>query len=124
MSDGQIESMVTAIVVENEQIGPHRYIATLGVIFDRTKAAQYLSSVEGGAVRSHSAPMLVIPVLYQGGAGQVFEVRGPSAEGLGQFPDGGQPDRLCATRRRGRRIADAQRRPAGTAQPHLVAHRA
>ena len=75
MSDGQIESMVSAVVIEHEQIGPHRYIAKLGVVFDREKAGQFLVSNQGGVATSHSAPMLVIPVLYSGGAAQVFEVR-------------------------------------------------
>ena len=74
MGDGAIESMVAAIVVEREQIGPHRYIATLGVVFDRQRAGQYLG---GNGVKSHSAPLLTIPLLYSGGAAQVFEVRGP-----------------------------------------------
>ncbi|MFM5905965.1 MAG: heavy-metal-associated domain-containing protein [Novosphingobium sp.] len=82
--DGQIESYVSAIVVEREQIGPRRYIATLGVIFDRARAGQFLSSREGGAA-SHSAPMLTIPVLYSGGVAQVYEVRGPWQAAWAQF---------------------------------------
>ncbi len=74
MGDSQIASMVSSVVIDREQIGPRRYIASLAVIFDRAKAGQYLGS--GNASRSHSAPMLVIPVLYSGGTGQVFEVRG------------------------------------------------
>ena len=73
--DGSIQAMVSAIVVEREQIGPRRYIATLGVVFDRTRAGQYLGG-SGGALK-RSAPMLVIPVLYSGGTAQVFEIKGP-----------------------------------------------
>ena len=75
MSDGQINSMVSAIVIEREQIGPRRYIAKLGVIYDRARAGQYIGGGKGA--RAHSAPMLVLPVLYSGGTAQVFEVRGP-----------------------------------------------
>lgn len=75
MAEGTIESMVTAVVIEREQIGPKRYIATLGVIFDRQRAGQYLGG--GNGAQAHSAPMLVIPILYSGGAAQVFEVRSP-----------------------------------------------
>ncbi|MEO6716510.1 MAG: heavy-metal-associated domain-containing protein [Novosphingobium sp.] len=75
MSDDQIESMVAAVVIEHEQIGPHRYIAKLGVVFDREKAGQFLVSNQGGNAISRSAPLLVIPVLYSGGVAQVFEVR-------------------------------------------------
>ena len=74
MDDSTVESMVSAIVVEREQIGPHRYIATLSVVFDRSRAGQYLGGIAGG--QAHSAPMLVIPVLYSGGTAQVFEVKG------------------------------------------------
>jgi hypothetical protein len=74
MGDGQLDSMVTAVVIEREMIGPRRYIATLGVVFDRQKAGGYVKS---GSGRNHSAPLLVIPVLYSGGVSQVFEVRGP-----------------------------------------------
>ncbi len=86
MGDGQIAAMVSAVVIEHEQIGPHRYIARLGVIFDRQRAGQYLST--GGIVRSHSAPMLVIPLLYSGGAAQVFEVRGPWQKAWAEFRAG------------------------------------
>lgn len=75
MADGQIESMVSAVVIEREQIGPRRYVAKLGIVFDRERAGQFLVSNQGGIARSHSAPMLVIPVLYSGGVGQTFEVR-------------------------------------------------
>ncbi|MEZ5742573.1 MAG: heavy-metal-associated domain-containing protein [Sphingomonadaceae bacterium] len=77
MGDGQLSGMVQAIVIEEEKIGPRRYIATLGVIFDRTKAASYVGSAGGSLARARSAPMLVVPVLYSGGVRQVFEVRGP-----------------------------------------------
>lgn len=74
MAEGVIESMVSAVVVEREQIGPRRYIATLGVVFDRARAGQYLGG--NGGSGQHSAPLLVIPVLRSGGVAQVFEVRG------------------------------------------------
>ena len=86
MGDSQIDSMVAAVVIEREQIGPKRYIATLGVIFDRSRAGQYLSGGDGA--RAHSAPMLVIPVLYSGGTAQVFEVRSPWQKSWAQFRAG------------------------------------
>lgn len=82
--DEQIESFVASIVVEREQIGPRRYIATLGVIFDRARAGQFLSAADGVAAR-HSAPMLTVPVLYSGGVAQVYEVRGPWQAAWAQF---------------------------------------
>ncbi|MCB2077908.1 MAG: heavy-metal-associated domain-containing protein [Novosphingobium sp.] len=91
MSDGQIESMVSAVVIEHEQVGPRRYVAKLGVIFDRTKAGSYLVKAEGGVARSHSAPLLVIPVLYSGGARQVFEVKGPWQKAWANFQTAASP---------------------------------
>ncbi len=88
IADGQLESMVSAVVIEQEQIGPRRYIARLGVVFDRERAGQFLSSGAGGIARSHSAPMLVIPLLYSGGTAQVFEVKGPWQKAWAQFNAG------------------------------------
>lgn len=89
MPEGQIDGMVSAIVIEQEQIGPRRYIATLGVIFDRARAGQFLPlATEGGIARSRSAPLLVIPVLTSGGVSQVFEVRGAWQRAWANFRTG------------------------------------
>ena len=77
LSDGDLDAMVSAIVVQQEQIGPRRYIATLGVIFDRAKAGELVAAANGGGQFIRSAPLLVIPILDSGGVQQVFEVRGP-----------------------------------------------
>lgn len=90
MPDSQLDAMVVAIVIEHEQIGPRRYIARLGVIFDRAKAGQYVSA-EGGAARMRSAPLLVIPVLYSGGVRQVFEVRSPWQRAWANFQSAASP---------------------------------
>ncbi len=89
MDVGVIESMVSAVVVEREQIGPRRYIATLGVVFDRARAGQYIGG-KGGPGRQ-SAPLLVIPVLRSGGVSQVFEVRGAWQAAWASFNAGGSP---------------------------------
>ena len=75
MGDGELESMVSAVVVDHEQIGPHRYFARLGVVFDRARAGALVAAQNGGAI-ARSAPTLVIPVLYSGGVAQVYEVQG------------------------------------------------
>ncbi|WP_292629920.1 heavy-metal-associated domain-containing protein [Novosphingobium sp. 28-62-57] len=72
LDDSTIESLVSAVVVEREQIGPRRYIATLGVIFDRARTGERLGMT---GARARSAPLLVIPVLHQGGVATVFETR-------------------------------------------------
>ena len=73
---GTIESLVSSVVIEREQLGPHRYVARLGVVFDRGRAGQYVGPDAGhSALGLRSSPMLTIPVLYSGGVGQVYEVR-------------------------------------------------
>ncbi len=89
MGDGQLQGMVSAVVIEREQIGPRRYVATLSVVFDRARAGQFIGGGNGG--RSHSAPLLVIPVLYSGGVAQVFEVKGPWQRAWAEFRAGTSP---------------------------------
>jgi hypothetical protein len=91
MGDEQIDAMVSAVVIEHEQIGPHRYIARLGVIFDRGKAGPLLGNADAGVATSHSAPLLVLPILYSGGTAQVFEVRGPWQKAWANFQAAASP---------------------------------
>ncbi|WP_338240726.1 heavy-metal-associated domain-containing protein [Aurantiacibacter hainanensis] len=72
--DSRLESLVAAIVVEEENIGPRRYIARLGVIFDRQRAGALLGA---SGERARSAPMLTLPVMISGGTQTMFEVRNP-----------------------------------------------
>ena len=74
LAEGTIDSMVSAVVIEREQMGPHRYIASLGVIFDRARAGEVLGMSDE---RSRSAPLLIVPVTYSGGAATLYEVRTP-----------------------------------------------
>jgi hypothetical protein len=85
LDDGTLSGMVSAISVEHEEIGPHRYIARLGVVFDRARAAGYLG-LQGGGTRS--APLLVVPLLYQGGVASVFETRTPWQKAWADFHTG------------------------------------
>lgn len=90
MPDSQIEAMVSAVVIEHEQIGPRRYIAKLTISFDRGHAGQFVGGGDG-VVMAHSAPMLVIPVLYSGGVAQVYEVRSPWQRAWAEFRTGTSP---------------------------------
>ena len=90
MSDGQIQSMVSAVVIEREQIGPRRYIATVSVVFDRARAGQFIGGKNPGS-KAHSAPLLVIPVLYSGGVAQVYEVKGPWQRAWAEYRAGNSP---------------------------------
>jgi hypothetical protein len=73
LPDSTLDDIVSSINVEREQIGPNRYIADLGVLFDRARAAQFLG-VEGGEVR-RSAPMLLIPVTVTAGTETSVELK-------------------------------------------------
>ena len=50
LPDSTLDQIVSSINVEREQIGPNRYIADLGILFDRARAAPFLG-VEGGEVQ-------------------------------------------------------------------------
>lgn len=114
LSDGTLDQLVSGIVVENEQIGPRRYIARLGVLFDRSRTSAMLGIVD---YATHSSPMLVVPVQISGGAAQVFEGRTEWQAAWARFrtgnsaidyvrPSGTGPDSLLLdygqTQRRGR----------------------
>jgi hypothetical protein len=85
LSDSQLSGMVSAIVVEREQLGPRRYIARLGVVFDRGRASGFLGG-EGQVARS--APMLLIPVLVTAGTQTVFERRNPWQRAWAEYQTG------------------------------------
>jgi hypothetical protein len=88
LSDSQLDGIVSAVVVEDEQIGPKRYVARLGVLFDRARAGQILG-VSGEA--SRSAPMLVLPVEWSGGAPRSFEVKTEWQKAWARFRAGNSP---------------------------------
>jgi len=85
VSDGTLDQIVSGIVVENEQIGPNRYIAKLGVLFDRNRAGSLLGIA---AYSDRSRPMLVIPVQVSGGVETVFEQRSDWQEAWARFRTG------------------------------------
>lgn len=70
LGDSVLDGLVSGIEVQQEQIGPTRYIATLSVHFDRARAGQALG-VSRQTMRS--PPLLVIPVMTDGGVSTTFE---------------------------------------------------
>ena len=74
LPDSVLDGLVSSVVIEREQIGPNRYIADLGILFDRTRAGELLGV---GGVASRSAPMLLIPIMTSGGAPTAVELRNP-----------------------------------------------
>ena len=85
--DGRLDSLVAAIVVESETVGPRRYVAKLGVVFDRQRAGGLLGGGDGGPAQ-RSAPMLTLPVLISGGTQTMFEVRNPWQRAWAEYQTG------------------------------------
>jgi len=86
MSDSALDGLVTGIVVEREQIGPTRYIARLGVLFDRSKAGAILGV---STAITRSPPMLLVPLEFSGGVGRVFERETAWSRAWNRFRAGG-----------------------------------
>jgi hypothetical protein len=82
LPESTLNSIVSGIVIEHEQIGPTRYIARLGVLFDRARTGQMLG--DQGITR-RSAPMLVIPVMRTGATAYSFEYRNDWQRAWAQF---------------------------------------
>lgn len=70
---GTIDQMVAGIESQGEAFSGTRYIARLGVVFDRSRAAPHL----GEAARLHSPPILLVPVLVDGAAATVAQGQTP-----------------------------------------------
>lgn len=85
VSDGTLDQLVSGIVVENEQIGPTRYVARLGVLFNRGRAAGLLGI---SAYADRSRPMLLVPLQVSGGVETVFEQRNDWQEAWARFRTG------------------------------------
>lgn len=85
LSDSQLEAIVSGIEIQYEQAGPTRYVATLGVLFDRARAGQILG-VQGRTMRS--PPLLVIPVLWEGGTATSYETINEWQKGWARFRTG------------------------------------
>ena len=83
MPDQTLDQIVSSINVEREQIGPSRYIADLGIQFDRSRAAQFLG-VEGGESQ-RSVPMLLIPVTVSAGTATSVELSNAWQRAWAQF---------------------------------------
>src|SRR5918997_830514 len=82
LSDSVLDGLVSSIIVEREQIGPNRYIANLGILFDRARAGEMLGV---GGDRRTSAPMLLIPITVSGGTATSVELRNAWQRAWAQF---------------------------------------
>ncbi len=82
LADSVLDGLVSSIIVEREQIGPNRYIADLGILFDRARAGEMLGV---GGERRTSAPMLLIPITVTGGTATSVELRNAWQRAWAQF---------------------------------------
>ena len=85
LSESQIQDMVSSIVIQHEETGPKRYIATLGVTFDRQRSAGYLG--RSGETR-RSAPMLLLPVTISAGSELMYEQVNPWQRAWAEYQPG------------------------------------
>ena len=83
LPDSALDQIVSSINVEREQIGPKRYIADLGVQFDRGRAAPFLGM--DGTQTEHSAAMLLIPITVTAGTASTVELRNAWQRAWAQF---------------------------------------
>ncbi len=82
LSDSQLDDIVSSIIIDRERIGPNRYIADLGILFDRARAGQLLG-IPG--VSERSQPMLLIPVTISAGTATSVELRNPWQRAWAEF---------------------------------------
>ncbi len=82
LSDATLDDIVSSITIQAEQIGPNRYIADLGILFDRARAGQLLGIA---GVSERSQPMLIIPVLVTAGTETSVELRNPWQRAWAEF---------------------------------------
>lgn len=85
LPDGVLDQLVSGIVVEQEQIGPTRYIAKLGIRFDRARAASILGV---SAAFTRSPPFLLLPIEWTGGAPIAFERKSAWLDAWARFNAG------------------------------------
>ena len=88
LPDATLDGIVSGIEVEKEQVGPNRYIATLGIQFDRGRVGGFLSA---GGQAPRSEPMLVIPIQFASGGAQSFETRTAWQKAWARFRSGSSP---------------------------------
>jgi hypothetical protein len=88
LPDSAIEGMVSGVEVQSEHFSDKRYVGKLGVVFDRVRAGERLPA---NARVLQSAPMLLLPVLADGGVTSVYEGRSPWLQAWSRFGTDSSP---------------------------------
>ncbi|KAB7648713.1 heavy-metal-associated domain-containing protein [Polymorphobacter fuscus] len=95
LTDAQLDAMVSGIESQGERFSQTRYIARLGVVFDRSRAATHLGATGAGL---HSPPMLLLPLFNDGGAAKIYQARTPWRAAWDRFRENVTPlDYVFAT---------------------------
>lgn len=82
LGDAALDGMIGGIEIERERFANGRYIASLGVVFDRRRAARRLPET---ARILQSRPMLLVPLLSDAGVTGVFEQESQWNAAWGRF---------------------------------------
>ena len=88
LGDGALQAMVAGIEVEGERFSTTRYIARLGVVFDRARASAYFDGTAGAL---QSGPMLLLPIFSDGGARTLYQTKTPWIAAWARFSEGLSP---------------------------------
>jgi hypothetical protein len=86
MDDAALARIVTAVDVANENMSATRYIARISVSFDPGAVRAALARVGAAAGLSSTTPMLLLPVLLDGGAVYVYESNNIWARAWARIP--------------------------------------
>ncbi|GGE06617.1 hypothetical protein GCM10011529_11250 [Polymorphobacter glacialis] len=74
LNDSQLDSIVSGIESQGERFSMTRYIARLGVVFDRARSREFLG---GTGITLQSPPMLLLPLNSDGGLRSLYQYRTP-----------------------------------------------
>ncbi|MCS6986951.1 MAG: heavy-metal-associated domain-containing protein [Sphingomonadaceae bacterium] len=85
LSDAALDSIVSAIEIEEEAVRDRIYGARLSVVFDRLRSAAFLG---GAAALVQSPPLLLLPVLQDAGARMGYEPESPWVQAWLRFRAG------------------------------------
>jgi hypothetical protein len=88
LADGTIDGMVAGFEIQGEHFSTTRYIAKLGVVFDRGRASSYFTT---GIGATRSPPMLLLPVLIDGGVRVIYQAKTPWLAAWQRFRDAVTP---------------------------------
>lgn len=87
LGDGGMNGMVSGIEVESERFSSRRYIARLNIAFDPAPIRSYIGKLGLGPQGRKSHPILLLPVLKDGGAWSGVDPRSPWFRAWTSFAD-------------------------------------